>query len=256
MPLRALIFDVDGTLAQTESEGHRLAFNQAFREAGLDWHWDVARYGELLAVTGGKERMLADLRQRDPAWAARWTAGELIAHLHRRKNEIYAGLLSEGRIGLRPGVERLLREARAAGLRLAIASTTSPENVFALLRTTLGPLGPRLFEVIGAGDIVPHKKPAADIYLWVLRRLHLAAEQCLAIEDSAPGLQAALGAGLPTVITTSEYTEGQSVDGALAVLDGLGMPGAPARGTAAAGAWHGVVDVATLNAWHQAPPGA
>jgi HAD superfamily hydrolase (TIGR01509 family) len=247
--LQALIFDVDGTLAETERDGHRIAFNQAFTDAGLDWHWDVPTYGRLLAITGGKERMLHDWQQRDPEAAARPEAAAQIAELHRRKTALYVRLVTGGGIALRPGVARLLREARNAGMRLAIATTTTPDNVEALLHATLGAEGLDMFEVIGAGDAVPRKKPDPGIYTWVLERLKLRPEQCLAFEDSTNGLRAALGAGLHTVVTTGSYTASETFSGALALLDGLGEPQAPASGQVGQQAWSGCVNLATLQAW-------
>jgi phosphoglycolate phosphatase-like HAD superfamily hydrolase len=151
--LQALIFDVDGTLADTERDGHRLAFNAAFKEAGLPWNWDVKLYGELLAVTGGKERMVHYASRHAPELAAKPGFDTLVRKLHALKTEHYVQLVHAGRIPLRPGVGPLLRQARAAGLRLAIATTTSPENVSALLRASLAPDAESWFEVIGAGDV-------------------------------------------------------------------------------------------------------
>ena len=225
--LAALIFDVDGTLADTERDGHRPAFNAAFREAGLDWHWDEALYGELLAVTGGKERILHFVSRHRPDFARLPDLNERIAALHKAKTRHYTQLAAAGSIPLRPGVARLLAEARSAGLRLAVATTTTPENVSALLVPALGPDAMGWFEVIGAGDVVPAKKPAPDIYLWVLERLGLPAAACLAFEDSENGLKASLGAGLATIVTPCDYTRGQNFDGATAVLDsleGMAMP--------------------------------
>jgi HAD superfamily hydrolase (TIGR01509 family) len=220
--LQALIFDVDGTLADTERDGHRVAFNAAFREAGLSWNWDPRRYGELLAVTGGKERMVHYARQVAPELAARPDFDAFVRKLHTLKTGHYVSLVAGGALPLRPGVANIIREARKAGLRLAIATTTSPENVAALLRAALAHDAESWFDVIAAGDIVPAKKPAPDIYLWVLERLGLPAADCLAVEDSAHGLKAALAAGIPTVVTENNYTRGQDFSGALAVLPDFG----------------------------------
>lgn len=229
MTLQALIFDVDGTLADTERDGHRPAFNRAFAEFGLDWNWDVPLYGQLLAVTGGKERMRYFLEKFPPKQLPSGDISTLIADLHRAKTRHYNELLATGQIPLRPGVKRLLTETRAAGIRLAIATTTTPENVTGLLRHSLAEDGDSWFDVIAAGDIVPAKKPAPDIYFYALEKLQLPPEQCLAFEDSENGLRASLGAGLRTLVTINNYTEGQEFSGASAVLSDLGEPGTPFR---------------------------
>jgi beta-phosphoglucomutase-like phosphatase (HAD superfamily) len=245
--LKALLFDVDGTLADTERDGHRPAFNAAFREFGLNWDWDVDLYGRLLAVTGGKERIRFYVDSFRPAEARPADFDDLVVELHRAKTRHYTRLLADGGIPLRPGVRRLLDETREAGLTLAVATTTTPENVTALLRHSLAEDGPAWFNLIAAGDIVPAKKPAPDIYLWALERLGLAPEECLAFEDSDNGLRAALGAGLRTVVTVNDYTRDHDFSGALAVLSDLGEPGAPFSRLDEAGS--GVADLAQLRAW-------
>ena len=247
--LRALIFDVDGTLAETERDGHRVAFNRAFAELGLDWQWDEALYGRLLAVTGGKERMLHYWRGVDPRGAQAPDAVALIAELHRRKTRHYVDLVQSGAVALRPGVRRLLEQARDAGLRLAIATTTTPDNVDALLRATLGVGADEMFACVGAGDIVPRKKPDPGIYRWVLERLGLGPEACVAFEDSPAGLCAAHAAGLRTVVTPGVYTQREAFPEAWVLLDGLGDEHRPAAGHVAGRAWRGVLDPAQLRAW-------
>lgn len=224
MDLQALIFDVDGTLADTERDGHRLAFNQAFLQAGLNWYWDVAMYGELLAVAGGKERIKFYVKHYYPAYQKLADFDAIVAKLHYEKTQHYTQLLATGKIPLRPGVKRLLLEARAAGLRLAIATTTTPENVTALLSHTLGEDALSWFEVMAAGDVVPAKKPAPDIYQWTLQKMQLGPEHCLAFEDSENGIKSSLGAGLKTVVTINDYTAAQCFDGAAMVLSDLGEP--------------------------------
>ena len=227
--LHALIFDVDGTLADTERDGHRVAFNRAFDEAGLDWDWSVELYGKLLSVTGGKERILYYLEHFNRAFERPADLGAFVAELHRSKTRHYMAMMAAGAIPLRPGVQRLLEEARAGGVRLAIATTTTPENVTALIENTLPAGAMDWFEVVGAGDIVPRKKPAPDIYDWVLGELRLAPQQVIAFEDSGHGVTSAADAGIPRiVVTVNGYTAGQDFAKASVVLDTLGDADRPA----------------------------
>jgi len=251
MTLHALLFDVDGTLADTERDGHRPAFNQAFADAGLDWHWDVALYGKLLAVTGGKERMKYYIDHYRPDYIKPGNFDELVADLHKAKTRHYIALAARGEIPMRPGVGRLLAEARAAGLRLAIATTTTPENVTALLEHSLDPDSPGWFEVIAAGDIVPDKKPAPDIYHYALEKMGLDPIDCLAFEDSQNGLRASLGADLKTLVTVNDYTLDHDFTGAAVVLSDLGEPGAPNRIVAGPAFGQPFVDSAYLRALHR-----
>lgn len=251
MPLLALLFDVDGTLADTERDGHRPAFNQAFQDAGLDWDWDVALYGKLLAVTGGKERMKHYIDHFRPDYRKPDNFDELVADLHKAKTRHYTALAAQGGIPMRPGVKRLLNEARAAGLRLGIATTTTPENVTVLLEHSLGSGTQDWFEVIAAGDIVPSKKPAPDIYQHALEKMGLNPADCQAFEDSENGLRSSLGAGLKTLVTVNDYTLDHDFTGASVVLSDLGEPSAPNRRLAGADLNQPFVDVAYLKALHQ-----
>ena len=224
--LKAVLLDVDGTLADTE-EIHRRAFNKAFAEAGLGWVWERDLYHELLAVTGGKERIRYYLDHCRPDIELPADASGLIARLHARKTVFYVDSLATGEVPLRPGVERLLKEARANGLRLAIVTTTTPDNVIALLDNSFAHTVRDWFDVIAAGGVVPNKKPAPDIYEYALDKLGLAAEECIAIEDSENGLRSAHAAGVDALITVNPYTGDHDFRGAAAVLDHLGEPGLP-----------------------------
>ena len=222
--LQALIFDVDGTIAETEKNGHRPAFNRAFAAAKLDWHWSVDFYGELLSISGGKERIRFYIEQYQPEKQPKEDLTNFITKLHLAKTEYYRQLLEQGEIPLRPGVERLIRDARAQGIRLAIATTSALPNTLALLEKFLNP---DWFEVIAAGDIVPAKKPAPDIYHYVLQQMNLKSEECLVLEDSEHGLQAATAAGLKTIVTVNDYTKNQDFRKAVLVLNHLGEPEQP-----------------------------
>ncbi len=227
--LQALIFDVDGTLADTE-EYHRIAFNESFANAGLDWNWSVSLYDELLGVTGGKERINHFIQLQHPDFAKEANISDLssyIADLHKIKTIRYNQKLEQGLVALRPGVQRLINEAHQSGMRMAIATTTTMENVSTLIECTLGKASLSWFEVIVAGNMVAAKKPAADVYLAVLERLSLPASECLALEDSQLGLQSALAAGITTIITQNHFTRKHDFKNATLVVDHLGEPDLP-----------------------------
>lgn len=234
--LKALIFDVDGTLADTET-AHRLAFNHAFEELGLGWHWDEARYTELLDISGGKERLLHYWKQVNPDVKDLngHAVQDTIARIHELKTAHYEAAVSGGAVALRPGVLALIDEALAAGLQLAIATTTSPVNIAALLRQAMGPGWRHNFSAIGDASSAPIKKPHPQVYLQMLAALQLEPQACLAFEDSGNGLTAATLAGLATLITPTQYTRHHDFSRALRVLPDLGQ-----------------TRLADLQRWHQA----
>lgn len=232
--LRALIFDVDGTLADTE-EAHRQAFNHAFAQEGLGWHWDVPLYTRLLAISGGRERMAHYWREVHPHVKDidGLALGHRLDRLHELKTAAYEQAVRDGLVSMRPGVLPMFEAAAQAGLRLAIATTTSPVNIAALLRSALGLDWARHFQVVEDASTAPRKKPHPQVYAQTLARLGLPAGEALAFEDSANGLAAARAAALPVVITPNGFTAHHDFTGALQVLPSL------------AG-----VTVATLRAWH------
>jgi HAD superfamily hydrolase (TIGR01509 family) len=250
MALEALIFDCDGTLAETE-EAHREAFNKVFAENDLDWHWSVQTYGELLKITGGKERIRHFLATQNPTKAERYIENDdLVLEMHLRKTAIYMDLVSTGEVPLRPGIERLIGEARASGMRLAIATTTNIEPLTALFEGTLGKEALTWFDAVAAGDMVKNKKPAADVYELALAGLKLEGPQCLAFEDTTNGILSARAANIPVLVTVSEYSAGQDFSEALIVLDNLGEQGAPFTLVSGETASQEFVDLALVKEWY------
>ena len=232
--LNALIFDVDGTLADTESV-HLEAFNHAFRQEGLDWHWSTEQYTQLLDISGGKERMLHHWRAVDPDMKE-VDAGALtdtINRLHEIKTAYYENAVNSGAVTLRPGVLALMNEARGQGLQLAIATTTSPVNIAALMRSAIGLDWRSHFLAVGDASNAPIKKPHPQVYLKVLADMGMSAPECVAFEDSSNGLRAATAAGLDTVITPNSFTAHHDFKGALRVVPDLSQ-----------------VNVARLREWH------
>jgi HAD superfamily hydrolase (TIGR01509 family) len=219
--MKALIFDCDGVLVDTERDGHRVAFNRAFAALGLDADWDVDLYGELLKIAGGKERMTHYFNE--VGWPDGKTAETLIPELHKRKTAIFTDLIAQGSLPLRPGVVRLVDEAHAAGVRLGVCTTSDPKAIDGVL-DLLGAHRKKWFEIVLAGDIVKKKKPAPEIYNLAKEKLGLAGKDCVVIEDSRNGLLASLGAGMPTLITTSTYTKDEDFKGAAKVVPDLGDP--------------------------------
>jgi HAD superfamily hydrolase (TIGR01509 family) len=220
MAIKAIIFDVDGTLADTE-DAHRIAFNTAFAENNLDWEWDIPLYDKLLKVTGGKERIKYFVESFLPNFTKPADYEGFVKNLHLVKTSHYTTMLRGGLIPLRPGIKQLITDANRAGIALAIATTTTPENVATLLEVGLGKDWAKYFAANGCGDIVPNKKPAPDIYNWVLRELKLNSSECIALEDSYNGLCSALAAGVKTYITINPYTGKQDFTGAAAVYADL-----------------------------------
>ncbi|HLF27330.1 MAG TPA: HAD-IA family hydrolase [Anaerolineae bacterium] len=228
----ALIFDCDGVLADTERYGHLPAFNQTFREFNVPVQWSEEEYGVKLKIAGGKERMASLLT---PEFVKRANLPgdpeaqkEMLARWHKRKTAIYKQMNLDGVLPGRPGVARVVREAIAAGWQLAVASTSAEESVRAVLESVVGKDTAAHFEVL-AGDIVPKKKPAPDIYLLTLERLKVLPEKALIVEDSRNGLLAAAAAGVRCVVTLSSYTWEEDMRAALLVVSDLGEPGAPMK---------------------------
>ena len=219
---RAIIFDVDGTLAETE-ELHRRAFNETFAYFSLGWNWDFRLYRELLQVTGGKERIrhYADLCKKRGIRRLEIPNDAAILELHRFKTARFTSLIAEGACSLRPGIGDVIRASIDRRQHLAIATTTSRENVEALCAATMGREGIKRFDAIVCGDDVARKKPSPDVYLRALDLLEQSPGECLAVEDSRNGLIAAAAAGIPVVITRSLYFGDEDFRGALAVVDNL-----------------------------------
>ena len=232
--LQALIFDVDGTLADTESV-HLAAFNQAFAELGMDWVWTRDMYLDLLTISGGKERILHYWNQVNADVVALGTQAlqDRINRIHELKTAFYENAVNSGAVALRPGVLALLHEALAAGVQLAIATTTSPVNIAALLRHAMGDDWRLNFSAIGDASTAPIKKPHPQVYLQMLDALKLPAAQCLAFEDSNNGLRAATAAGLATIVTPNPFTAQHDFTGALKVVPDLSQ-----------------VSLAQLRQWH------
>jgi HAD superfamily hydrolase (TIGR01509 family) len=243
--LKALIFDVDGTLAETE-DLHRQAFNRAFSELGLDWHWSPELYADLLTVMGGKERLAHYVATEHGEPDAERRAQ--MSEIHDRKTGIYGDLVTKGALELRPGIARLVGEAKRAGLLLAVASTTSRPNVDALLAVNFPEGSP--FDVVACGDEAERKKPHPDVFVLALTRLGVAPGEAIAFEDSVAGIRSALDAGLPVVATRSRYTGGHSLEGAFSAVSDLGEPGTPHTHLSGIPWAGGVVTLAGLAAWH------
>lgn len=219
--LRAVLWDVDGTLAETERDGHRIAFNMAFELFGLPWHWDQVRYGELLSVTGGRERLMHDMRSRPDAPGMLAERDALARDLHRSKNAFYAEMVAQGAIALRGGVLPLMQECLEHGVRMGVATTTSRSNVQALLEVHLGRRWSDWFDVIVCGEDVERKKPHPEVYLRALESLALPPLRTLAIEDSPGGVAAARAADCPVLLTRSAYFAEAPIEAAVAIGPGL-----------------------------------
>lgn len=248
MPLQALLWDVDGTMAESERDGHRVAFNRAFEDAGLPWRWDVAHYGALLRITGGRERLLHDMASRGDAPALPDERLALAAELHRRKNAHYAEIVAAGQIPLRAGVIELIDEAAAAGLKQGIATTTSRANLQALLQHHLGPRWQAVFSTTICGEDVSAKKPDPEVYQRALTGLGVSFVDTLAIEDSPGGVTAARAARVPVIVTRSAYFADDMIDSAIAIGPGLHTRSGWRPATAAPS--DGPVRLSDLRDWH------
>ena len=227
MPLKALVFDVDGTLANTEQGGHLRAFNEAFKLLNMNWHWDNDTYVDLLQVSGGKERIAYYMNNYKPPMERSFNKVD-IAKIHQLKTDIFVGYVAQGCVSIRTGVQRLVNEAILVG----------------------GGMSSK-FEVIGAGDVVKNKKPVSDIYQYVLDELKLSASECIVFEDSAVGFASASAIGLKTVVTLSEYTKAFEFDGAMVFIDHLGEIDTPFEIMSGRPSSHSFVNVEYLKELHE-----
>ena len=225
--MKALFFDCDGVLVDTERDGHRVAFNRAFAAAGLAVVWDVPLYGRLLTVAGGKERMHHYFETHGWPVVGPAARDDLIRRLHRLKTDLFMAIVESGELPLRAGINRLIDAASSAGLALAVCSTSNERAVTAVVEKLAGPARLAKFAGIFAGDVVAKKKPAPDIYQLAAARLGLAPDGCVVVEDSRNGLTAAVAAGMTCLVTTSAYTLHEDFSGAARVVSELGDPPGP-----------------------------
>jgi HAD superfamily hydrolase (TIGR01509 family) len=247
--LQALLWDVDGTLAETERDGHLVAFNQAFSELAVPWRWDDAQYARLLRVAGGRERLLHDMRGREQAPESEPERIALAERIHRRKNQIYAGIVGAGRVPLRPGVLPLFEDCARQGVRMGIATTTTEANVEALMSGHLGSAWRSRFATVVCAEQAPLKKPDPQVYRRALQELALEPEAALAIEDSPAGVQAARAAGVAVIVARSVYFGEATLQGASAVGPSLAQLAGwrPEAGPAASGR----IELGQLQRWMQ-----
>ena len=221
MNIKAVLWDVDGTLAETERDGHRVAFNRAFVACGLPWYWSEARYGELLSISGGRERLLRDMCDRPDAPTSAQHRDALARRIHEEKNAIYPDLLRHVHLPLRDGVMALMLECRSSGVRMGIATTTSRVCVEALLSLHLGPDWLQWFDALVCGEDVQHKKPDPEVYVRALLQVRVCPSQAVAIEDSPAGAAAARAVDMPVVLTRSNYFADSTFHGVAAIGPGL-----------------------------------
>ena len=243
--IKAIFFDMDGTIIDTEKDGHRVAFNSAFKEFGYDIFWNVDRYHKLLQIAGGKERIRHDMAGRGhfENMASEETA-DLIKRIHKKKTEIFISLIESGQLPLRPGIHRVMKETMALGIVLGVCTTAHERAAAAVTRGLLSDID---FSLVLAGDVVGKKKPDPEIYRLALERTRLPAESCLAVEDSQNGIAAAKGAGLPVLATTNEYTEKEDLSRADIVVNCLGDPGDEPVVVKKAGRKMEITDVITVS---------
>lgn len=250
MSLRAILFDVDGTLADTESLGHRPAYNRAFREMGLPFRWGPKLYRKLLQQPGGRERISHYLSKYKPKLGEQQPPAEqldsFVAKVHDRKSHFFRYYMRHGRVPLRAGIARLMREAHASGVQIAIVTNASRKTLLPVLRYSMGPELAAEIAVIASGEEVPNKKPAPDLYRLAMQRLDVSPRDCIALEDSEMGLTAATAAGVPAVVTVNSDTHEQDFSKAALVVSSLGEPGAPARVISGALSGHRWVTIQTL----------
>jgi HAD superfamily hydrolase (TIGR01509 family) len=220
---KAIFWDVDGTLAETERDGHLVAFNQAFEALDLPWRWSEERYGELLAVAGGCERLVHDMQAQKRAPVDPSQRRALAERVHQVKNEFYARIVAGGRLPLREGVGELLKDCGRAGIPMGIVTTTSRSNVAALLRRHLGEDWESKFATVMCAEEAPIKKPHPQAYLKALEALRLEPHETVALEDAPAGIAAAQAAGVPVIVTRSHYFPAAPAQGAVAVGPSLGL---------------------------------
>ena len=218
--LKAIFFDMDGTIIDTEKDGHRVAFNEAFARLGINTEWDVAKYHQLLQIAGGKERMKFFFQGEGKEFlSAEKSIDDFVQQLHLLKTEIFVSLIESGKLPLRPGIKRLMQEANEKGILIGICTTSNEKAVKAIVNSLLTGIK---IDLILAGDIVAKKKPDPEIYLLALQKTGLAGDEVLVVEDSENGLIAGKAAGIKVLVTVNEYTKNENMTGAEAVITSLG----------------------------------